>query len=150
MDVLITVKGLYRAGGEGETLEFTTEGILETWNGTACVSYQETEETGLENVTTTFRLNEPGTITLSRSGAVQSSMTIEEGRRHLCHYSIGEGEMMVGVFGEAVTGRLDESGGDIFLRYTIDVNADLAACNEISISVRRKEKNHVSGDRCHS
>ena len=53
----------------------------------------------------------------------------------LCHYIIPQGEMMVGVFGENIKNTLGETGGELFLSYTIDINMGLLSKNQVEISV---------------
>ena len=55
------------ADQEPEVIELVTEGTMEFRNGGWDISYEESALTGLEGVTTTFRV-EPGKGLLTRTG----------------------------------------------------------------------------------
>ena len=62
---------------EPEIIELVTEGTMELKNGGWDITYEESELTGLAGVTTTFRV-EPGKVTLTRKGALSSTMVFQE------------------------------------------------------------------------
>ena len=43
---------------------------------------------------------------------------------------------MIGISTTDMKNKLDENGGEIYVKYTIDVNAGLMATNEITVSVK--------------
>ena len=47
------------------------------------------------------------------------------------------GEMVIGVYTHAIRNRLTPEGGELFLRYTIDMNGSYLSDNEIRLSVRK-------------
>ena len=55
-------------GQEPEIIQLVTDGVMEFRNDGWDISYEESELTGLEGVTTTFRI-EPEKVTLTRTGA---------------------------------------------------------------------------------
>ena len=67
---------------EPEIIQLVTEGTMEFVNGGWDISYEESALTGLEGVTTVFRV-EPGKVTLTRKGALNSQMVFQEGVPHL-------------------------------------------------------------------
>ena len=76
-----------------------------------------------------------GLVTMTRNGAYTTQMVMERGRRHVCHYATPFGDMLLGIFAKKVESSVTEDGGELLLNYTIDVNADLAASNELKITV---------------
>ena len=66
---------------EAEELELVTEGCMEFRDGGWDISYAETELTGLEGVTTTFRV-EKDQLTLRRTGQLNSEMVFRLGYAH--------------------------------------------------------------------
>ena len=74
-------------------------------------------------------------VTMTRNGAYTTQMVMERGRRHVCHYATPFGDMLLGIFAKKVESSVTEEGGELLLNYTIDVNADLAASNELKITV---------------
>ena len=71
------------ADQEPEVIELVTEGTMEFRNGGWDISYEESALTGLEGVTTTFRV-EPGKVLLTRTGKLQSLCLLRHcgGRRY--------------------------------------------------------------------
>ena len=63
---------------EPEVIELVTEGVMEFKNGGWDISYQESDLTGLQGVTTTFRV-EPDKVTLMRTGSLRSTMEFQVG-----------------------------------------------------------------------
>ena len=77
--VVLTVRGRQSyAGQEPEIIELVTEGVMELCQDGWEISYEESELTGLEGVTTTFRV-EQGRVILTRSGQLNSHMVFQEG-----------------------------------------------------------------------
>ena len=80
-------------------------------------------------------IEDGGLVTMTRNGAYTTQMVMERGRRHVCHYATPFGDMLLGIFAKKVESSVTEEGGELLLNYTIDVNADLAASNELKITV---------------
>ena len=63
--VVLAIRGSHRyEDQEPEIIELVTEGTMEFTNGGWDISYEESALTGLEGVTTTFRV-EPDKVTLT-------------------------------------------------------------------------------------
>ena len=73
---------------------------------------------------------------MTREGEYTTQMIIEREKRHLCHYMTPMGEIVMGVFARKVESDMSENGGGLLLNYTIDINADFAAINELKITVK--------------
>ncbi|MBP3692203.1 MAG: DUF1934 domain-containing protein, partial [Clostridia bacterium] len=119
-----------------DKVEFTTEGKLGEKEGKMYILYEEAESIGTTGVKTMLKVENDRQVILQRSGALNSRMTIEKGQRHNCCYSTVQGDIMVGVFGEAIKSELGVNGGKLYMRYTVDVNMGLVSRNEIEISVK--------------
>lgn len=135
-NVLIKIKGTNTSGGNADKVEFTTEGKLGEKEGKMYILYEEAESIGTTGVKTMLKVENDRQVILQRIGALNSRMTIEKGQRHNCCYSTVQGDIMVGVFGEAIKSELDVDGGRLYMRYTVDVNMGLVSRNEIEISVK--------------
>lgn len=81
MDVWISIKGVQKADGESNALELNTIGKFEKIPGGYKLTYEESETTGMEGVTTTL-LVKPSTVTLERQGTMNSLFVLEQGRTH--------------------------------------------------------------------
>lgn len=105
---------------EPDVIELVTEGTLEYRDDGWDIRYEESELTGLAGVTTTFRV-EPGKITLSRTGRLQSEMVFQEGVSHNSLYQMEFGALMITVCATRIIAMLDENGGMIDLVYDIEI-----------------------------
>lgn len=136
-DVFITIKGIQGLDGESDVIEFATEGQMGIKDGEYYLSYNEGGllDSG-DNVKTQLFIKSDGSAVLQRTGSLKSRMQITVGERNICYYSTPQGELVIGIFGEEVSCNLDESGGTIVLKYTIDSNLQLISKNEVNIIVR--------------
>jgi uncharacterized beta-barrel protein YwiB (DUF1934 family) len=140
-DVLISIKGTVIAEGAApDIIELITAGRYYNKNGSFYISYKESENTGFDGVTTTLKVEGDNCVTLTRSGPSSSRLVLEKGRRQLCHYETGFGQLMVGVSGCRIQSQLDEGGGELTFNYTLDINSSLVSQNEVYISIREAQK----------
>lgn len=133
----ITLKMKQTADGEVDTSELFTKGEFRLHNGEYFVDYDESEATGYEGSHVQLRINDK-LVTMTRTGAAFSSLIFERGERHFCHYGTEYGDCMIGITTVGLDTDLDESGGRIFIKYTLDVNAGLMLTNEITIKIKAK------------
>ena len=75
-------------------------------------------------------------VTMMRSGKAMSTLIIERGKKHHCHYGTEFGEFMIGISTDEIKNGLSESGGDIYLKYTLDINSSFMSENEMFINVK--------------
>ena len=73
---------------------------------------------------------------MQRKGAYNSCMVIEKGIRNNCFYQTPHGELSLGIFGEKVFSRLNNNGGEISMKYTIDTGSQMLSRNNVNISIR--------------
>ena len=125
------------AGQEPEVIELVTEGTMEFRNGGWDISYEESALTGLEGVTTTFRV-EPGKVTLTRTGKLQSQMIFEEGVPHDTLYQMAFGTLMMTVKATFVFFDIVEDGGTIDLSYNLDIENTEAGVIDYHLDIRAK------------
>ena len=76
----------------------------------------------------------PDKVTMMRSGSA-TRLILERGRRHLCLYDTGYGQLMVGVFTSDLTSSLGDQGGRLDIKYTLDIDSNLSSSNEIKVEV---------------
>ena len=135
-DVIISIRGTQDySGTDPDTMELVTEGTLAVQDGALCLSYEESELTGMEGTTTVFQV-EPEKVTLLRLGSVQSEMVFEEGRRHMSLYSTPYGNMEIGVRARRLNSTLELTGGRLEIDYDIEINHMLAGQSLFRIDVR--------------
>ena len=135
-DVIISIRGTQDySGTDPDTMELVTEGKLAVQDGALCLSYEESELTGMEGTTTVFQV-EPEKVTLLRLGSVQSEMVFEEGRRHMSLSSTPYGNMEIGVRARRLNSTLELTGGRLEIDYDIEINHMLAGQSLFRIDVR--------------
>ena len=122
---------------EPEVIELVTDGIMEFCNGGWDISYEESERTGLAGVTTTFRV-EPGTVTLTRKGALNSTMVFRENVVHESLYQMPFGALMLSVKASRVFFDLVPDGGVIDLSYHITIENSEAGVIDYHLDIRAK------------
>ena len=136
--VVLSIRGSQRyADQEPEVIELVTEGTMELRNGGWDISYQESALTGLEGVTTTFRV-EPGKVTLTRTGALNSEMVFEEGVSHDSLYQMAFGTLMLTVKATFVYFDIVPDGGVIDLSYDINIENTEAGVIDYHLDIRAK------------
>ncbi len=137
--VVLSIQGRQRyADQEPELIELVTEGTMEFRDGGWDVTYEESALTGLEGVTTTFRVT-PGRVELNRTGALHSQMVFQEGVSHDSLYNMPFGALMLTVKATSVFFDLVPDGGQIDLSYEIVIENTEAGVIDYHLDIRAKE-----------
>ena len=123
---------------EPDVIELVTEGTLEYCDGGWDICYEESDLTGLSGVTTTFRV-EPGKITLTRSGKLNSCMVFREGVNHESLYQMEFGALMITVCATRIIASLNASGGIIDLIYSINIEQSTAGTVDYHLEITPKQ-----------
>jgi uncharacterized beta-barrel protein YwiB (DUF1934 family) len=105
---------------EPEIISLITEGVLEKQADGWSVSYQETDLTGLEGVTTTF-IVQKDCVTLNRTGKLNSQMVFRLGEPHESLYQMEFGAFLITVCATSISWDISEIGGIIDLVYNIAI-----------------------------
>ena len=138
-DVVLSIRGRQTyADQEPEVIELVTEGIMELHDGGWDIRYEESELTGLEGVTTTFRV-EPGKVILTRAGKLSSQMVFQEGLSHDSLYQMAFGTLMLTVRALQVFFDITPDGGTIDLVYEINIENTEAGIIDYHLDIRAKE-----------
>ena len=122
---------------EAEVIELVTEGTMDFRDGGWDISYQESALTGLEGVTTTFRV-EQGKVTLSRTGKLRSQMVFQQGVVHESLYQTEFGALMLAVKSTRVFYDIVPDGGVIDLVYRIEIENTAAGEIDYHLDIRAK------------
>lgn len=130
----ITVKQAYQ-GQEPEVMELVSEGTMEFANGGWDISYQESDLTGLQGVTTTFRV-EPDKVTLIRTGPLRSTMEFRIGESHDSLYQMEFGALMLTVTTRHLFFDILPEGGCIDLVYDIEIEKSEGGTVDYHLDIR--------------
>ena len=137
-NVVLSIRGRKQyADQEPEVIELVTEGAMEKLENGWNISYEESALTGLEGVKTNFRL-EPGKITLSRTGKLQSEMEFQIGVLHESLYRMEFGAMLIGVCAIDLDYQMTEEGGTVELAYRIEIEQTAGGIVEYLLDVKKK------------
>ena len=95
--VMLSLRGQQDyAEQEPEVISLITEGVLEKKADGWSVSYQESDLTGMEGVTTTFYVQRD-CVTLTRTGKLNSEMVFRLGVPHESLYKMEFGALLITV-----------------------------------------------------
>ena len=130
----ITGKQTY-ADQDPDVIELVTEGTMEFTDGGWDISYQESELTGLNGVTTTFRV-EPDQVTLIRTGPLRSTMEFKLGQPHDSLYQMEFGALMLTITTRHMFFDILPEGGCIDLLYDIEIEKTEAGQVEYHLDIR--------------
>ena len=137
-DVVLSIRGRQTyADQEPEVIELVTEGVMELHDGGWDIRYEESALTGLEGVTTTFRV-EPGKVILTRAGKLSSQMVFQEGLSHDSLYQMAFGTLMLTVRALQVFFDITPDGGTIDLVYEISIENTEAGIIDYHLDIRAK------------
>ena len=135
---IMTLKSVqYEVGETFESVLDTEEDYSIDRNGDRIIEYTESEATGMEGSEMQLRISPDDMVSIVRSGAFNTHLVIEQGRKHFCHYDTPFGEFAVGVAAKWIRNHLTDEGGSLKLRYTVDADSTLLTDNEIEIAVRK-------------
>jgi len=136
--VLLSIQGRQKyADQEPEVIELVTEGTMEFREGGWDISYEESALTGLEGVTTTFRV-EPNKIILTRTGRLNSQMVFQPGISHDSLYQMEFGALMLTVQAQHLFFDILPEGGVIDLIYSISIENTEAGEIDYHLDIRAK------------
>jgi len=136
--VVLSITGRQTYGNQPpETIELVTEGTMTYRDGGWDISYEESELTGMEGVTTLFRV-EPGVVTLSRVGKLNSTMIFRERVPHDSLYQMEFGTLLLTINATRVYYDSVPDGGTIDLVYEICIENTEAGVIDYHLDIRAK------------
>ena len=121
-----------------DVIELVTEGTLEERDGGWDLCYEESALTGLEGVTTTFRI-ESDRIVLTRTGKLNSQMIFREGVSHDSLYQVDFGALMITVCANRIFANISNAGGMIDLVYSIEIEQTAAGMIDYHLEISPKQ-----------
>lgn len=136
--VVLSIRGRQSyMGQEPDTIELVTEGTLEAYDGGWKLSYAESDLTGMQGVNTTFSVA-GDTVTLERTGKLNSKMVFKEGVSHDSLYKVEFGALMLTVCATRVEASITDEGGTIDLVYNISVEQSAAGVIDYHLDIQTK------------
>ncbi len=120
-------------------IELTTDGKILDDGEKVVIKYDEYVEEDSSNVahtSLTFSKDKPGIVTLSRSGAVQSSCVFSEGERHKMLYTLDVGTIEFGVHTRNLENTIKNKSGNIRMKYDTEVRGSVVRQCDFKITVK--------------
>lgn len=108
---------------ETDTLEMTTEAVMEITGGRLTLRYAESEYSGMEGTVTeiSFAVDEPGLVTIRREGTVQNALVLEKGKFHTSLYELPFTRMELMCATHQLDNNVTAEGGILFADYVLRI-----------------------------
>lgn len=136
-DVLISISStLDLDEGEGDLLQFTTDGYYLYDDGVGCLSYMESEVTGLEGTRTSVMVSRDQVV-VDRDGNVNSRMVFREGLKSVFQYVTPYGTANFGLDTRKIRQSFDENGGSMEIDYIVNMEHAVVSRNKFQVTVRQ-------------
>lgn len=134
--VWLSISGTVKDEEEKDTLEFLTEGNLYKESDGACVTYEESEVSGMEGTVTTLRVDEQK-VSVIRLGTTNSIMEFESGKRNLTWYSTPFGDVTMGILTKDVLVKYNErkEPTKVMIDYNIEIEGITNSQNILNIKI---------------
>lgn len=135
-DVTINLTSINTVDSERSTTELTTMGKFKKLEGGGFqIRYEESEVTGFKGSTTCLSFFGNNLVNLNRTGAASSDLILEKDKKHHCHYGTPYGDFTMGIFTHCIDNNVGTDGGELYLKYTVDINSSYVSDNEIYIKI---------------
>ncbi len=120
-----------------DIIETSLYGAVSINGNTYSLKYEEAAE-GLDGTYTElkFDINSPKEVSLVRTGALESFMYFEEGKRHVCVYNTGIMPFEICIYAKSVDNRL-LTDGYIEIVYLIEIKGACAQKTVLKMEVER-------------
>lgn len=136
-DVILDITSRHQTADDEATISLTTVGTFSGDENDYTVVYTNIDGE-LAGCTTTVRVLDKKTVTVTQEGPYTSQFIIEKNRRHNGQYVTPYGEVVIGAFAKYIKSDVDENGGLLDFDYTLDFNSDLVSVNHMTISVKEE------------
>lgn len=134
--VYISIVGESTLNGESDKTEMVTEGDYVFRGGKHLLKYREGIIEGEPESSTVVKIDGQ-TVTMTRSGAANTQMIFEHGKRHISHYETPMGSFTIGVMADRIDINVGEDGGEVKIDYMLDINNSMQTLNSLSLNIRK-------------
>ncbi len=114
--------------------DFTTDGLY-TYDGeVGCLSYLETEVTGMEGTRTSVIVM-PDQVVVDRDGLITSRMIFKEREKSSFLYNTPYGTATMNISTRRISHSLDEHGGNVEIDYVVDMEHAVVTRNQFRLNI---------------
>ncbi|MBQ3109724.1 MAG: DUF1934 domain-containing protein [Clostridia bacterium] len=133
--VYVSIIGETSVNGDDDKTELVTEGEYTFRNGKYLLRYREHLSDVGDECTTHIKID-TDTVTMSRNGGINTQMIFQEGKRHMSHYETPLGSFTIGVSTDMLRNTLGPDGGEVEIKYILDINNSAQVENYLHLVVR--------------
>ena len=134
--VSISIKGLpVFATSDDDAFELMTDGEYLRHDGISTFRYVESMLTGQEGLLTTFNV-EQDRVVLKRGDGLSGDMIFSEKQKQHFLYDTPFGSVMLGIDTHSITKNMGDDGGNLEIRYDIEVDNVSVSQNLFKINIR--------------
>ena len=134
-DVVISILSRNFADEDEDSIDFVTDGLYTFDGGVACLTYLETEVTGMEGTRTSVMVF-PDKVVVDRDGTVTSRMIFQEGSKNSFLYDTPVGSATMHMDTRRILFRFNEHGGELEIDYVLDLEHAFVTRNIFRIEVK--------------
>lgn len=138
---LFNITGIQEIDGEKDKIEVMTTGEYLLKNGKRYIKYVEYDnDNPAIHSNNVIKIEDDKKVTIIRTGEFESRLILEKNVRHQCHYRTMYGDLIVGVYTDAINSNLNDFGGTLNVSYQLDFNSDYLSSNEFYITITKPEE----------
>lgn len=134
-DYDISIIGKQSYDGDAGEITLNTVGSYTKRGKIRYISYKEYYE-GTASRTAVLKIEDEKVTMIHGKSATR--LVLEKGIRHRCHYDTGYGSLTLGIFTSDFISSLEDSGGRLNVKYTMDIDSSISSFNEITVDVKRR------------
>ena len=134
-DVIIDFEANESSGKTGDGIKFTTDGLYTFEDNVGCVSYEESEVTGMEGTRTSLFFM-PDSVIVDRDGSITSRMIFRPGEKNDFLYNTPYGRAVMQIDTKSVRQNFGFAGGQAEVEYVINVDHTVFSKHRFTINVR--------------
>jgi uncharacterized beta-barrel protein YwiB (DUF1934 family) len=121
---------------EEESFELVTDGRYTPGKDITEISYMESDMTGCAGTRTSFLVGDDQVV-LTRGDGSSGDMVFSEARKHHFIYNTPFGALIMGLETQSIVKDMNDDGGDLEIRYILDVDNLVASRNKFKINIRK-------------
>lgn len=132
----ISIESQQTVDGQVETTKVFAPCTYELNGGLARIAYEEEHDE--QKILSCISIDENDKVIISRKGAFTTELTLETGKHHTCAYATEFGTLEIGVLASEIMQDLADDGGQVTLKYSLNVGGRLLSDNNVAITVKEK------------
>lgn len=132
----ISIESQQTVDGQVETTKVFAPCTYALKDGLARIAYEEEHDE--QKILSCITIDEADKVIISRKGAFTTELTLETGKHHTCTYATEFGVLEIGVLASEIMQDLVEDGGQVTLKYSLDVGGRPLSDNNVAITVKEK------------